>query len=142
MVEVFRPGNIAPHSGVYRATHAQQHAEPHYVTLLFGETFPPLPDMLQTGAVRTCDFCCSRERTPAFSACGLKIRQKLGVPITSSGMTTACIDCVLDIGSAEAQMLHLCRTSNSVWAILSVCFSFCSASTPAKYVHEIALHVR
>jgi hypothetical protein len=40
MVEVFRPGNIAPHSGVYRATHAQQHAEPHYVTLLFGETFP------------------------------------------------------------------------------------------------------
>ncbi|HEY3131026.1 MAG TPA: hypothetical protein VGL91_16345, partial [Acidobacteriota bacterium] len=37
MVEVFRPGNIAPHSGVYRATHAQQHAEPHYVTLLFGE---------------------------------------------------------------------------------------------------------
>ncbi len=40
MVEVFHPGNIAPHSGVYRATHAQQHAEPHYVTLLFGETFP------------------------------------------------------------------------------------------------------
>jgi hypothetical protein len=40
VVEVVRPGNKAPHSGVYKATHAQQHAEPHYVTLLFGDTFP------------------------------------------------------------------------------------------------------
>jgi len=40
VVEVFRPGNKAPHSGVYKATHAHQHAEPHYVTLLFGDTFP------------------------------------------------------------------------------------------------------
>ena len=40
MVEVFRPGNIAPHSGVYKVTHARLHAETHYVTLLFGDTFP------------------------------------------------------------------------------------------------------
>ena len=40
MVEIFRPGNKAPRSGVYKVTHAQQHAEPHYVTLLFADTFP------------------------------------------------------------------------------------------------------
>ena len=40
MVDAFRPGNKAPFSGVYKVTHAHQHAEPHYVTLLFGDTFP------------------------------------------------------------------------------------------------------
>jgi len=36
----FSPGAAAPSSGIYKVTHAQQHAGIHYVTVLFGEIFP------------------------------------------------------------------------------------------------------
>jgi hypothetical protein len=73
MVAVFRPGNKAPFSGVYKVTHAHQHAEPHYVTLLFGDTFPVCLTCFKR-PVRTRDVCRPRERAPAFSACCLKMR--------------------------------------------------------------------
>lgn len=40
MFEILRPGNKAQRSGVYKAIHAQQHGEPHYVTVLSGDMFP------------------------------------------------------------------------------------------------------
>jgi hypothetical protein len=41
MPEVFEPGSGAPSSGVYNVIHARQHAQPHYVTALYGDTLPP-----------------------------------------------------------------------------------------------------
>ena len=41
MSEVFKPGNKAHLSGVYKVTHHREHVAPHYVTLLFGDIFPP-----------------------------------------------------------------------------------------------------
>lgn len=40
MSELLRPGAKVQLSGVYKTIHGQQHAEPHYVTALFGDTFP------------------------------------------------------------------------------------------------------
>jgi len=39
--EVYRPGDKAQRTGVYKAIHSPSHVEPHYVTVLFGDTFPP-----------------------------------------------------------------------------------------------------
>jgi len=39
LVEMFKPGDQVPASGVYRASHAK-HMGAHYITALFGETFP------------------------------------------------------------------------------------------------------
>jgi hypothetical protein len=35
-----KPGQTAAHSGVYKVHHAWNHADSHYVIILFGETFP------------------------------------------------------------------------------------------------------
>jgi hypothetical protein len=40
MPETFEAGDRAPSSGIYKAVHANLHAEPHYVTALYGDTFP------------------------------------------------------------------------------------------------------
>lgn len=37
----FRPGQKVPRSGIYRVVHDKAHAEPHDVTCVFGEPFPP-----------------------------------------------------------------------------------------------------
>jgi len=42
-----QPGSKAFCSGVYKAIHARQHAESHYVILLFGEIFPPCTECSQ-----------------------------------------------------------------------------------------------
>lgn len=39
--EVFRAGDVAPCSGVFRAVHALDHAAPHYVIAFYRDTFPP-----------------------------------------------------------------------------------------------------
>jgi hypothetical protein len=41
MVEIFRPGIKAQVSGVYKVVHDREHVPSHYVTMLFGDTFPP-----------------------------------------------------------------------------------------------------
>jgi hypothetical protein len=41
MADSFAPGQRAPASGVYRTTHKHEHIISHYVTMLYGETFPP-----------------------------------------------------------------------------------------------------
>ncbi|HXY07887.1 MAG TPA: hypothetical protein VEI52_08525 [Terriglobales bacterium] len=40
MSDELHPGNKALCSGLYKVIHARQHAESHYVIVLFGETFP------------------------------------------------------------------------------------------------------
>ena len=40
MGNVFKPGVKSSASGVYRVIHARHHAPAHYVTVLYGETFP------------------------------------------------------------------------------------------------------
>ena len=40
MPEILEPGDRAPSSGLYKVVHAGQHALPHYVTALYGDTFP------------------------------------------------------------------------------------------------------
>jgi hypothetical protein len=37
---IFRTGDKAPCSGIYKTVHGTPHGEPHYVTALFGDTFP------------------------------------------------------------------------------------------------------
>jgi hypothetical protein len=41
MTEVFRQGSKAQLSGVYKVIHHRKHVAPHYVTMLFGDIFPP-----------------------------------------------------------------------------------------------------
>ena len=41
MFEVYRPGDKAPRTGLYKSIHALHHTEPHYVTVLLGDIFPP-----------------------------------------------------------------------------------------------------
>ena len=41
MPEIFKAGDEVPTIGVYKTVHARQHIPPHYVTALFGDTFPP-----------------------------------------------------------------------------------------------------
>jgi hypothetical protein len=40
LANVFQPGHKAPLSGIYKAVHANSHAEPHYICVLYGERFP------------------------------------------------------------------------------------------------------
>jgi hypothetical protein len=40
MSRTFSPGDKAPFSGLYVAAHSDGHAESHYVTVLYGDTFP------------------------------------------------------------------------------------------------------
>jgi hypothetical protein len=47
MSDQLQPGNKAFCSGVYKVIHARQHAESHYVILLFGEIFPPCMECSQ-----------------------------------------------------------------------------------------------
>jgi hypothetical protein len=37
---IFRTGDKAPCSGIYKAVHATKHGETHYVTAIYGDTFP------------------------------------------------------------------------------------------------------
>jgi hypothetical protein len=41
MPEILEPGDRVPSSGLYKVVHAGKHALPHYVTALYGDTFPP-----------------------------------------------------------------------------------------------------
>ena len=41
MAGIFRTGDRAPYSGIYKAIHGRLHGDPHYVTAIFGDTFPP-----------------------------------------------------------------------------------------------------
>jgi hypothetical protein len=41
MPEISKAGDKVPISGVYKTVHARQHIPPHYVTAVFGDTFPP-----------------------------------------------------------------------------------------------------
>jgi hypothetical protein len=40
MPEILEPGDRVPSSGLYKVVHAGKHALPHYVTALYGDTFP------------------------------------------------------------------------------------------------------
>ena len=44
MSEILEPGDRVPSSGLYKVVHAGQHALPHYVTALYGATFPACLD--------------------------------------------------------------------------------------------------
>jgi hypothetical protein len=37
----YGPGEKVPKSGIYRVVHDENHAEPHEVTCVIGEPFPP-----------------------------------------------------------------------------------------------------
>ncbi len=37
----FKPGDKAPHSGIYDVLHDKEHAKPHHVTVIHGRTLPP-----------------------------------------------------------------------------------------------------
>jgi hypothetical protein len=39
--EIYRSGDKAPYTGIYKAIHAMKHEEPHYVIAILGDTFPP-----------------------------------------------------------------------------------------------------
>lgn len=40
MPNIFRSGDKAPTTGIYRVFHGRQHVEGHYVVALQGDTFP------------------------------------------------------------------------------------------------------
>jgi hypothetical protein len=40
MADVIKPGDKALFSGIYQVTHGKHHAEPHLVTVVYGEVFP------------------------------------------------------------------------------------------------------
>jgi len=39
-MEHFKAGDKAAFSGVYKVAHEKDHIPPHYVTAMYGETFP------------------------------------------------------------------------------------------------------
>ncbi len=41
MPHIFKAGQKVSTTGVYKVVHAGQHIEAHYVTAVFGDTFPP-----------------------------------------------------------------------------------------------------
>jgi hypothetical protein len=41
MAEQYKPGQKVPNSGIYRVAHDKGHAQPHEVTCVFNEPFPP-----------------------------------------------------------------------------------------------------
>lgn len=44
MTHIFKAGEKVSTTGVYKAVHAGQHIEAHYVTAVFGDTFSPCLD--------------------------------------------------------------------------------------------------
>lgn len=40
MPDIFRAGDKAPTTGIYRVVHGQQHVDAHYVIALQGDIFP------------------------------------------------------------------------------------------------------
>jgi len=40
MPEMIKPGSTATQSGVCKAVHAKHHIPPHYITAIYGDTFP------------------------------------------------------------------------------------------------------
>jgi hypothetical protein len=40
MPDIYKTGDNVPTTGVYKTVHAGQHVPAHYVTALFGDTFP------------------------------------------------------------------------------------------------------
>ena len=46
MSETFKAGDGAPSSGVYKVVHAGRHAQPHYVTVLYGDKLPQCHECL------------------------------------------------------------------------------------------------
>lgn len=50
MPEAFEAGKKIPESGVYKVVYAKQHVPRHYVTALYGDTFPACRSCL--GGVR------------------------------------------------------------------------------------------
>jgi hypothetical protein len=39
--ETYKPGDKVPKSGIYRVIHDENHHEPHEITVVFGDHFPP-----------------------------------------------------------------------------------------------------
>lgn len=39
--DTFKPGDIVPHSGIYRVLHDTHHRSEHEVTCVYGKKFPP-----------------------------------------------------------------------------------------------------
>lgn len=39
--DVFKPGELVPHSGIYRVIHDPNHTQEHEVTCVYGKKFPP-----------------------------------------------------------------------------------------------------
>ncbi len=39
--DMFKPGEKVPNSGIYRVEHDKNHTQPHEVTCVYGERFPP-----------------------------------------------------------------------------------------------------
>ncbi len=40
MPDIFRADDTVPASGVYTVVHENMHIPPHYVTVIYGQTFP------------------------------------------------------------------------------------------------------
>ena len=40
-MELYKPGDKVPKSGIYRVIHDERHAEAHEVTCVIGSRFPP-----------------------------------------------------------------------------------------------------
>ncbi|MFC4232142.1 YjzC family protein [Parasediminibacterium paludis] len=41
MAEIYKPGDEVPNSGIYKVVHDNVHTEPHEVTCIKGNRFPP-----------------------------------------------------------------------------------------------------
>jgi|HubBroStandDraft_5_1064220.scaffolds.fasta_scaffold140397_2 hypothetical protein len=41
MADIFRAGDAAPCSGVFKVVHSLEHVAPHYVIALYRDLFPP-----------------------------------------------------------------------------------------------------
>ncbi|CAJ9144335.1 MULTISPECIES: hypothetical protein [pseudomallei group] len=39
--DIFKPGDVVPHSGIYRVVHDGNHVQQHDVTCVYGKKFPP-----------------------------------------------------------------------------------------------------
>lgn len=39
--DIFKPGDVVQHSGIYRVIHDGNHVQPHDVTCVYGKKFPP-----------------------------------------------------------------------------------------------------
>jgi hypothetical protein len=41
VISIYHAGDRATHSGLYRVVHGWRHAEPHPITVVCGDIFPP-----------------------------------------------------------------------------------------------------